>query len=49
MALTAGENHACAQTADGCIWCWGNDESGQLGAGRGDQTATVAPALLSCY
>jgi alpha-tubulin suppressor-like RCC1 family protein len=49
IAITGGENHACAQTSDGCVFCWGKDADGQLGAGRGDQTGTIAPALLSCF
>ena len=49
VALAAGENHACAQTDDGCLWCWGSDEHGQLGGGRSDQAALVRPVLLSCW
>ncbi|MBI5517090.1 MAG: hypothetical protein HY909_25145 [Deltaproteobacteria bacterium] len=28
----------CAVRRDGSLWCWGNNEYGQLGAGRGDET-----------
>jgi alpha-tubulin suppressor-like RCC1 family protein len=48
VALTGGENHACAQTDDGCLWCWGSDEHGQLGGGRSDQAELLRAVLLSC-
>jgi alpha-tubulin suppressor-like RCC1 family protein len=48
IALTAGERHACAQTDDGCIWCWGQNSSGQLGA-RGADSPTPLPSMLSCW
>jgi alpha-tubulin suppressor-like RCC1 family protein len=47
-AITGGENHACAQTDDGCVWCWGSDAKGQLGAGRDDGLG-VRPVMLSCW
>jgi alpha-tubulin suppressor-like RCC1 family protein len=33
VALAEGNGHACAVRATGEIACWGNDDSGQLGAG----------------
>jgi alpha-tubulin suppressor-like RCC1 family protein len=31
--ITAGPSHTCAVVMDGSMWCWGNDEYGQLGDG----------------
>ncbi len=33
-AIAAGQEHACALRADdGTVWCWGRNESGQIGDG----------------
>lgn len=37
--LAMGFSHTCAARADGNLWCWGGNESGQLGVG------TVQPSL----
>lgn len=34
IELEAGDNHTCARVRDGGIWCWGSNESGQLGLDR---------------
>jgi alpha-tubulin suppressor-like RCC1 family protein len=31
VAISTGLAHSCALTADGAAWCWGRNESGQLG------------------
>lgn len=31
--ITAGTSHTCAVLTDGSMWCWGDDEYGQLGDG----------------
>jgi alpha-tubulin suppressor-like RCC1 family protein len=35
VALAAGEGHSAALTADGRVWTWGSNPSGQLGDGGG--------------
>ncbi len=32
-AISVGGSHACAVRANGTVWCWGNNFSGQLGDG----------------
>jgi alpha-tubulin suppressor-like RCC1 family protein len=51
VALRAGREFACGQTADGCLWCWGSDEFGQLGSGlgEGEQSIEPVPVRLSCW
>jgi alpha-tubulin suppressor-like RCC1 family protein len=33
MGLTAGFRHTCARRSDGRVWCWGDDDFGQVGNG----------------
>ncbi|MGZ3457962.1 MAG: RCC1 domain-containing protein [Archangium sp.] len=40
VELASGDNHTCARVRDGSIWCWGSNESGQLGL---DRSARVQP------
>ena len=45
----AGGNHSCALKADGTLWCWGDNRSGQLGVGDTEPRSTpvqVAPQVL---
>lgn len=40
LALAAGEEHACLLDPEGAAWCWGANESGQLGNGSLVPSAT---------
>ncbi len=31
--VSSGEDHTCAVRQDGTLWCWGNNEAGQVGDG----------------
>ena len=48
-SVTAGGTHTCAIRSDGTLWCWGRNETGQLGIGNQNnqnlprQVTTPAP------
>jgi alpha-tubulin suppressor-like RCC1 family protein len=33
VEVTGGREHSCARTADGSVYCWGSNDSGELGDG----------------
>lgn len=46
--IRAGARHTCAKKMDGTLWCWGHNESGQLGDGTTTNTrAAVQVSGLS--
>jgi len=47
VAVDAGDSHTCAVSGDGTLWCWGLNDSGQLGIGTaGDRDQpTLVPGL----
>ncbi|HEY2832564.1 MAG TPA: hypothetical protein VGJ14_09075 [Sporichthyaceae bacterium] len=48
VAISAGEYHMCALTADGAVQCWGHGRAGQLGNGQSrNSTTPVTPAGLN--
>jgi alpha-tubulin suppressor-like RCC1 family protein len=38
VAIAAGDKHTCALTADKSVWCWGQNDRGQVG-----QASTASP------
>jgi alpha-tubulin suppressor-like RCC1 family protein len=43
--VSAGADHTCARKTDGTVWCWGNNNLGQLGDGTNTSRGTPAPVL----
>jgi alpha-tubulin suppressor-like RCC1 family protein len=42
-ALRAGAYHVCGLTSNGSAYCWGDNESGQLGDGSYKPSAKPTP------
>jgi len=43
--VTAGVNHSCGLKADGTLWCWGQNLSGELGIGN--YTSSLVPMQVT--
>src|SRR5262249_11323942 len=41
LSVSAGWSHACAIQIDGSLWCWGSNESGDLGTNDGQDHPTA--------
>ena len=39
-------SHACAVLTDGTVWCWGNNDYGQVGNGEPPTTPTSTPSMV---
>jgi alpha-tubulin suppressor-like RCC1 family protein len=47
-AAYAGGAHTCAVKTDNSVWCWGNNQYGQLGASVGPLAKTPIQVLPAC-
>lgn len=50
VELALGSGHSCARRENGEVWCWGNNEQGQLGDGtsRHENCAPVGVRPVDC-
>ena len=46
VTLAAGQTHVCGITSDGSVYCWGGNDSGQLGTGDTVYSANPVKAAL---
>ncbi len=46
IAVSAGDNHSCALTRAGTVWCWGSNGSGQLGDGAVTSNPQAVPTAV---
>jgi alpha-tubulin suppressor-like RCC1 family protein len=47
VQITTGFRHSCAITADGAVWCWGENDSGQVG--NGTTTDQLRPVRVPSF
>jgi Regulator of chromosome condensation (RCC1) repeat len=45
VELAVGYSHACARKTDGTVWCWGDNDNGELG--NGTTTSSNAPVKVT--
>ena len=45
LAVVTGQWHTCTVLTDGSVYCWGENDNGQLGTG--DTSSTLIPAKVS--
>lgn len=43
LFVSVGAHHSCAVTRSGAVYCWGSNQSGQLGDGSADSHSTPVP------
>ena len=49
VAVSAGETHSIAITADGAVFTWGKGESGRLGHGEDEESNQVLPKKVEVW
>jgi alpha-tubulin suppressor-like RCC1 family protein len=49
VAAYAGGAHTCVVRADGSVWCWGNNQYGQLGVATGSTSAVPVRVVPPCH
>ncbi|MFT3693183.1 MAG: hypothetical protein QM831_08580 [Kofleriaceae bacterium] len=47
MDVASGDQHVCAVRSDGAVWCWGRNESGELGDNTTDDSSTPVQVMLA--
>jgi alpha-tubulin suppressor-like RCC1 family protein len=47
QSVSAGQSHTCAIMLDGTLWCWGLNDSGQLGDNTLDSKSTPVAVVNS--
>lgn len=48
VALSLGEYHTCAIRSDRTLWCWGNNDFGQIGIGSASSSPVAGPRRV-CF
>jgi len=46
IELVAGDSHACARADSGSLWCWGRNDTGQLGPSVDELRSIIQPRLV---
>lgn len=48
VRIVTGTSHACALKSDGSVWCWGLDETGQIGNPTSPDSCPWTPSPYRC-